>query len=279
MSFFEASLKEDFKKFFQEDEIHGNNFYLSQLPSEEVECILKVKSDMLLTGLPYFIAAFNFLGADLKYFEFESYEGKNFKKGSEIKFRLPFNIALTGERVALNLLQRASSVSTHTQNIVNQVSKSSIKILDTRKTTPGLRGIEKYATRMGGAYNHRMNQTDVFMIKDNHKTFFGSLENAVKYFQNMQTFYNPLVVEIHSLEELKLAIQLNVKHIMLDNFSPEQIKEAIKLKHASMTFELSGGINQSNISDYLIEGVDAISMGSLTYGAPHVDLSMKIRKL
>lgn len=277
MQMFDVAMNLDLQKFFTEDEISGNSFYLNRLPTEEVTCLLKIKSDMIISGFPFFVAAFNFLGANLSMIEFENYEGKNLKAPTIIEFKLPFNIALTGERVALNLLQISSSISTHTHKIV-EAANNKVKILDTRKTTPGLRNLEKYAVRIGGGYNHRMSQTDVFMIKDNHKTFFGSLQKAYEFFQSMQTFYNPIVVEIHSLDELKEAISLGIKHVMLDNFNPTQIIDAIKLKQPGMTFELSGGINSSNLSQYLIEGVDAISMGALTYGAPHVDISMKIKK-
>lgn len=279
MNFFEKGIAKDIERFFAEDEIDGNFYYLRNLPEEEVECHLKIKSDLILSGLPFLVAAFNHLGANLSYLTFENFEGKKMKAGEVIKFNLPFHIALTGERIALNLVQRASAISTHTASFVELVKNSNTKILDTRKTTPGLRSLEKYAVRVGGAYNHRMSQVDVFMIKDNHKTFFGSLQKAVEFFNGMQTFYNGLVVEIHSIEELKEAITLGVKHVMLDNFKPEDIKEALKFKKEGMTFELSGGINKTNIQNYLIDGVDAISMGALTYSAPHVDISMKIKKI
>jgi len=279
MSFFNKTVEKDIERFLAEDEISGNAFYLNQLPSDNIECLLKIKSDLILSGLPYLVATFNFLGADLKYFEFEAFEGKKMKKGDVIKFKLPFNIALTGERIALNLVQNASSISTFTSAIVEKTKNSKIKILDTRKTTPGLRNLQKYAVNIGGGYNHRMSQTDVFMIKDNHKTFFGGLKNAYEYFQSLHAFYNPIVAEIHSLEEFELAKNLGIKHVMLDNFSPENIKQAIARKNSNMTIEISGGINSSNIDSYLIDGVDAISMGALTYGAPHVDISMKMSKL
>jgi nicotinate-nucleotide pyrophosphorylase (carboxylating) len=279
MDFFEVGLSEDFRRFFSEDDLQGNFYYLTKLPNEEIECSLKIKSDVLLSGLPYLVGAFNFLGAKLSMFEFENFEGKNFKQGEVIKFNLPFNIALTGERVALNLVQQSTRISTFTQAFVSIAEKKNIKILDTRKTTPGLRSLEKYAVRVGGAYNHRMSQCDVFMIKDNHKTIFGSLEKAFHYFKSMQTFYNSLVVEIHSEAELKEAISLGIKHVMLDNFSPEAVQKAIAFKKPGMTYELSGGLNLKTLEHYLIDGVDALSIGALTHSAPHVDLSLKMKKL
>lgn len=278
MGLLEKGLKADLERFFEEDDLQGNAFYLRELPTETVLCELKIKSDLILCGLPYFVAAFNFLGANLDYNDFKHHEGKPKKKGEIISFSLPFSIALSGERVALNLLQRASAVASFTSLFVDRASKKNIKILDTRKTTPGLRSLEKYAVRVGGGFNHRFSQADVWMIKDNHKTYFGGLKNAWQFFQSMQTHYQNIVVEIHSIDELRTAIDLGVKHVMLDNFTNDDIKKATAMKTSDMTIEISGGVNLNNCEEYFISGVDAISVGALTHSAPHVDLSMKIKK-
>lgn len=277
MSLQTLGFEQDYARFFAEDDLQGNAFYLNQLPSDEVECILKIKSDVRLSGLPYFVGAFNFLGASLDYNQFKKYEGQNFKKGEVITFKLPFAIALSGERVALNLLQQATRISTFTEKFVAIAANKKTKILDTRKTTPGLRQLEKYAVRIGGAHNHRFSQADAWMIKDNHKTFFGGLRPAWDYFQSMQTFYQNIIVEIHSLEELKEAFNLGVKHVMLDNFSVENLHEAIKIKIPGVTYEVSGGVKLETLNDFLLDGIDAISTGALTHSAPHIDLSMKIK--
>lgn len=277
MDFPISAIENEVRAFLAEDDLANNFFYSLNLPSEDVECTLKIKSNLILAGLPYFLTAFNLLGENLNWKDFKSFEGRNFSQGEEIKFKSKFNRALSAERVALNLVQRASSIATFTNFFVRESKE--IKILDTRKTTPGLRSLEKYAVRVGGGYNHRMSQVDVFMIKDNHKAFFGSLTSAFEFFKNCQSFYNPIVAEIHNLSELEEAIRLNLNHLMLDNFSPEDIKNAVKLKRAGMTFEVSGGINQSNFGNYLISGVDAISMGSLTYSAPMLDLSLKFKRI
>lgn len=277
MGILEKGIMSNIAHFFEEDELQSNVFYLRELPETFVECQLKIKNDMILCGLPYFVHAFNFLGANLNYDSFKKNEGKFFHKGEEISFGLPFSIALSGERVALNLLQRASSVATFTQKFVEQAKVHNIRILDTRKTTPGLRSLEKYAVRVGGGYNHRFSQSDVWMIKDNHKTFFQGLKPAWEFFQKMQTHYQNIVVEIHSLEELELAIDLGVKHVMLDNFSVEDIKRAVALKNEGLRFEISGGVNLENIKNFLVNGIEAISIGALTHSAPHVDISMKIK--
>lgn len=274
----------DFESFFREDEYNKNAFYFLQLPSDIVECELKIKSDLLLCGLPFFIHAFEYLNSGIELTDgiegLLENEGKYFKKGESLHLKLPFNVALTGERVALNLLQRASSVATYTQKFVNkayEISQGKIKILDTRKTTPGLRSLEKYAVRIGGGHNHRFSQSDAWMIKDNHKSFFGGLEGAWNFFQETKTYYQNTIVEIHSLEELKKAQSLGVRLFLLDNFSKEDLKQAISLKRSGDSFEVSGGVNLQNLNDYLIEGIDAVSVGALTHSAPQVDLSLKMK--
>lgn len=277
MGLLDKGIEADLARFFEEDDLRGNAFYLRELPEKRVECQLKIKSDVILCGLPYFVGAFNYLGADLSFETFKKYEGKMMTKGEVITFSLPFSLALTGERIALNLLQRASAVATFTQEFVKRATPHGVHILDTRKTTPGLRSLEKYAVRVGGGYNHRFSQADVWMIKDNHKTFFGGLKPAYEFFQKMQTQYQGIVVEIHSLDELKLALELGIRHVMLDNFSLTDIKKAIEMKKEGMTIEISGGIKLENCEQYFLKGVDALSIGALTHSAPHVDLSMKMK--
>jgi nicotinate-nucleotide pyrophosphorylase (carboxylating) len=211
----------------------------------------------------------------------KSFEGRLLQAGEVIMFpeAVPFSVALSAERLALNLLQHGSSIATWNKRYVDIAGNYGIKILDTRKTTPGLRALEKYAVKVGGGYNHRFGQADVWMIKDNHKTCLGGLKQAWDFFKQQGTFYNDIVVEIHSLEELAVAISLDVEHVMLDNFQPKQIKEALKLKRKNMTFEASGGIRLENLNDYMIPGLDAISIGALTNAAPRVDMSLKFKPL
>ena len=264
------------KNWLEEDDLTRNFYYLRSLPSHPVKLKLKIKSDLLLAGTDYFCAVFKALGWEDSN-EVRALERRSFKKGEEFNFSktCPFNIAVSGERLALNLLQHGSSIATWTKKHVDLASAQGIKILDTRKTTPGLRSLEKYATRIGGAYNHRLGQTDAWMVKDNHKTSMGGLEGAYKFFQDQGALYNNIICEIHDLEELKLAIKLGVRHVMLDNFSPETLREAVKLKTKDLLIEVSGGIKLENLQEYLVPGIDAISMGSITYSAPRVDLSLK----
>lgn len=265
------------ENFFLEDDLGRNQFYMQSLPDDLVNCELKIKSDLVLSGLPYFKESFAYLGFTPQ-LNIEEWEGRHCKKGESIKFTLPFSVALTGERIALNLLQKASSISTFTNKFVQKAKVNGIAILDTRKTTPGLRALEKYAVRQGGGFNHRLGQTDIWMVKDNHKDFFGGLKPAVDFFKKMQGFYNNIVVEVHNEAEFNECIELGIRHVMLDNFSPDSIREILKGRPETMSIEVSGGISLDSIDWYLIEGVDAISIGSLTYGAPPVDLSLKYQR-
>jgi nicotinate-nucleotide pyrophosphorylase (carboxylating) len=278
MNITNRALERQMANFFEEDDLSRNITYLNSLPNELVQGEIFIKSDLVLAGLPWFQAALEFIGRE-QYEIDSSFEGKKLRQGKMIPLgKIPFSVALTGERIALNLLQRASSIATFTSCFVEKAQKYNIAILDTRKTTPGLRALEKYAVNKGGGYNHRLGQTDAFMVKDNHKTFFGGVKEAISFFKSQKGFYTPLILEVHNLEELKEAVDHNVSHVMLDNFSPEKIKEAVEMKPKNMTYEVSGGINLESIENYLIEGVDAISMGCLTYDAPQVDISFKYKK-
>lgn len=274
------SLLPQIHQWLEEDDLGRNFHYTRALPDHPVKLQLKIKSPLILAGTDYFAATFVALGSSADFSFLREHEGKRHEVSViDFPFSLPFNLAVTGERLALNLLQHASSVATWTNQHVLKAQAKSIRILDTRKTTPGLRSLEKYAVRVGGGYNHRLGQTDTWMIKDNHKSSLGGLKGAWKFFQDQGAFYNNTVVEIHSLDELEEALGLGCRHLMLDNFSPATISSATKLKSEGVTFEVSGGITLNTLEDYLIEGVDALSIGSLTYSAPRVDLSLKFKSL
>jgi nicotinate-nucleotide pyrophosphorylase (carboxylating) len=272
------SLLPQIQNWLEEDDLTRNFHYTRTLPKHPVKLQLKIKSPLILAGTDYLAATFIQLGSNLDFSFLNEFEGKSFNEAViDFPETMPFNLAVTGERLALNLVQHASSIATWTNKHV--MLAKNIKILDTRKTTPGLRSLEKYAVRIGGGYNHRLGQTDTWMIKDNHKTSLGGLKGAWKFFKDQGAFYNNTVVEIHSIEELKEAISMGVEHVMLDNFSAESVREAVKIKKAGMTFEVSGGLNLSTIPNYLIDGVDALSLGSITYSAPRVDLSLKFKTI
>lgn len=265
-----------------EDDLLRNLYYQQNLPTTEVQGVIKIKSSLILAGLPFFAQVFKTLGVNEKLFsEFSKFEGKKFDKGSDISLNgtMTFAQAVNGERLALNLLTHASSIATFTAQFVDKAKKYNINILDTRKTTPGLRSIEKYGVRVGGGLNHRFGQTDFWMIKDNHKTSLGGLKGAWDFFKAQGAFYNTIVVEIHSLEELKEAQDLGAQHMMLDNFNVEDINKAIGLKKTGMTYEVSGGVKLENVDQYLVKGIDVISVGALTNAAPRADISFKFHQI
>jgi len=280
MTMVHTALEKQMASFFAEDDLSRNLTYIKSLPHDLVETSLFIKSDLILSGLPWFSAAFSYLGhRELEQSFYDDFEGKKLLKGTVINMgKMPFSVALTGERIALNLLQRASSIATFTEKFVDKAKKYNVNILDTRKTTPGLRSLEKYAVRSGGGMNHRLGQSDMWMVKDNHKTFFGGVDEAVNFFKKIGGFYTPIELEVHNLDEYRKALDLGIKHIMLDNFSPENIIKCLDLKPDGVTIEASGGITMDNIDGYLIEGLDAISLGCLTYGAPPVDVSFKYKR-
>ncbi|MAW07682.1 MAG: nicotinate-nucleotide diphosphorylase (carboxylating) [Halobacteriovoraceae bacterium] len=272
-----------YEHLFKEDGVEDNNYYFQSLPNDLVECRLKIKDDCVLSGLSYFFSAFSYFqfwnDEEFKNI-FSENEGKRFYKKDEkvLRFKLPFNVALSAERIALNLLQHSSAITTETKKFSDLASKKGIKILDTRKTTPGLRSIEKYAVRIGGGYNHRFSQSDLWMIKDNHKSFFGGVEKAVSFFRNVGSLYKPIELEVHNLKELDEGRELGINIFMLDNFDTQDIKKAVTSKREGEIFEVSGGITENTLENFLIEGVDAISVGKITYGARPIDLSFKYNK-
>ncbi len=270
------------QSWLEEDDLLRNLYYQNSLPLTSVKGVIKLKSNLVLAGLPFFATVFETLGVSPKSFDsIMKYEGKSFEAGSliELDGELSFKTAVNGERIALNLLAHASSIATFTSKFVEKANKYNVAILDTRKTTPGLRSLEKYAVRVGGGMNHRFGQTDSWMIKDNHKTSMGGLKGAWDFFKSQGAFYNNIVVEIHSIEELIEAKAIGVKNVMLDNFSVENINKAIELKDTGMTYEVSGGVRLDTLDKYLIKGVDAISVGALTNAAPRVDISFKFHQI
>lgn len=187
---------------------------------------------------------------------------------------------LTGERVALNFLQRLSGIATLTSQFVGAVSGLKAVILDTRKTTPGWRSLEKWAVEQGGGHNHRMGLYDMVMIKDNHIDGAGSITAAV----NAVRAYKPaeavlIEVEVRTLDELREVLPLNVDRVLLDNMTDDQMREAVTLTNGTVPLEASGNMSLERVAAVAATGVDFISVGALTHSAPALDLSMKITRL
>ena len=190
--------------------------------------------------------------------------------------RGPVADLLQAERVALNLVQRLSGITTLTNRFVAAVSSLPVKIVDTRKTTPGLRVLEKYAVRTGGGHNHRFNLADGILIKDNHIAACGSIEAAVNRARNHAPHTLKIEVEAENIAQVEECLACGVDVIMLDNMGPEQLHDAVKIAKGKALLEASGGVNLGNVRQIAESGIDIISIGALTHSAPAVDISMQL---
>ncbi|MBU4261062.1 MAG: carboxylating nicotinate-nucleotide diphosphorylase [Proteobacteria bacterium] len=186
---------------------------------------------------------------------------------------------LRAERVALNLVQRLCGIATLTSRFVDKVMLLPVKIVDTRKTTPGLRMLEKYAVRVGGGYNHRFNLADGILIKDNHIAACGSIQKAVKRVREHAPHTLKIEVEAETLEQVESCLAADVDIIMLDNMTPEMMRQAVRLVKGRALLEASGGINLENVRSVAETGVNLISIGALTHSAPACDISMEMATL
>jgi len=186
---------------------------------------------------------------------------------------------LKAERVALNLVQRLCGIATHTSRFVEKVKPLPVRILDTRKTTPGLRMLEKYAVRVGGGHNHRFNLADGVLIKDNHIQACGSIKNVVAMMREKVPHTMKIEVEASTMEQVRECLSCSVDIIMLDNMEPAMMREAVKLAGGRALLEASGGINLDNVREVAETGVDYISIGALTHSAPACDISMRLRSV
>lgn len=183
---------------------------------------------------------------------------------------------LSAERVALNFLQHLSGIATLTRSYADKLGSSHVRLVDTRKTTPGWRVLEKYAVRVGGANNHRMGLYDGVLIKDNHIAACGGIKTAVARIRQRISHLMKIEIEVTTLDEVREALAIGVDIIMLDNMPPSKIREAVRLIDKRALVEISGGVTESTLEELSLTGVDIISVGALTHSAPCVDLSMRI---
>ena len=186
---------------------------------------------------------------------------------------------LSGERVALNLLQRMSGIATLTRQFVEAVRGTSAVILDTRKTMPGLRMLDKCAVRLGGGQNHRFGLYDMVMIKDNHIAAVGSITQAVAQVRAHDQQRRPIEVEVKNLEELAETLPLNVDRILLDNMTPAMMRDAVRLTNRRVPLEASGNVSLENVAAIAATGVDYISIGKLTHSAKALDISLLLSEI
>ena len=239
----------------------------------EVELICK--QDGVIAGLDVFRRVFELLD-DTTEVTFTCKDGDRVTKGEKIGLvRGDIRVLLSGERTALNYLQRMSGIATYTRNIADLLEGTKTKLLDTRKTTPNMRIFEKYAVKVGGGYNHRYNLSDGILLKDNHIGAAGGVKEAVRMAKEYAPFVRKIEIEVENLDMLKEALEAGADIIMLDNMSVEDMKEAVRLTAGKAETECSGNVTRENVARLVDIGVDYISSGALTHSSPILDLSLK----
>ena len=239
----------------------------------EVELICKQVG--VIAGLDVFKRTFELLDSKTEV-TFTKKDGDTVKNGDKIGVvRGDIRVLLSGERTALNYLQRMSGIATYTRSITDLLKGSKTKLLDTRKTTPNMRVFEKYAVKVGGGYNHRYNLSDGILLKDNHIGAAGGVKEAVQMAKEYAPFVRKIEIEVENLDMLKEALDAGADIIMLDNMSVEDMKEAVKLVSGKAETECSGNVTKENVERLVDIGVDYISSGALTHSSPILDLSLK----
>ena len=249
------------------------NAVMREAVDGEVDLICK--QDGVIAGLDVFKRLFELLD-DKVSVEFYCKDGDEVKNKQLMgKVYGDIRVLLSGERVALNYLQRMSGIATYTHSVADLLKGSKTKLLDTRKTTPNMRIFEKYAVRVGGGYNHRYNLSDGVLLKDNHIGAAGSVTKAVEMAKEYAPFVRKIEIEVENLDMVKEAVEAGADIIMLDNMSTEEMQEAIKIIDGRAETECSGNVTKENIGRLTALGVDYISSGALTHSAPIMDISLK----
>lgn len=236
---------------------------------------LIAKEDGIIAGLDVYARVFQILDEKTE-ISFNFKDGEAVKKGNLLgTVTGDIRVLLSGERVALNYLQRMSGIATYTKQVSKLLEGSKVTLLDTRKTTPNCRVFEKYAVRIGGGCSHRYNLSDGVLLKDNHIGAAGSVAKAVAMAKEYAPFVRKIEIEVETMEQVKEAVEAGADIIMLDNMTPEMMKEAVELIAGRAQTECSGNITKENIAKILETGVDFVSSGALTHSAPILDISMK----
>ena len=251
----------------------STNSVMPKFQLGEVDLICK--EDGVLCGAQVFERVFTLIDEKTEV-TFYKNDGDDIKKGELVaKVRGDIRVLLSGERTALNYMQRMSGVATYTRQVASLLKGTKTPLLDTRKTTPNNRIFEKYAVRVGGGKNHRYNLSDGVLLKDNHIGAAGSVTNAIKMAKEYAPFVRKIEVEVETFAMVKEAVEAGANIIMLDNMTHDQIKEAIEYINGRAEVEVSGNVTKENIAKLTDLGVDFISSGALTHSAPILDLSLK----
>lgn len=242
----------------------------------DLEALIKTKQEGVVAGLAVAAAVFHNLDSKVE-FNASMAEGSWVETGTIVAtIHGPARAILTAERTALNFLGRMSGIATLTRRFVDSVAGTSAKILDTRKTAPGLRAVDKLAVRLGGGHNHRFGLFDMILIKDNHIDHAGGLRRAVELARGARGDLE-IEVEARTLEHVKTAIELGVKRILLDNMNPQLMAEAVRLTRGQAQLEASGNVNLATVRKIAETGVDFISVGELTHSARVFDFSLIVK--
>lgn len=259
----------------QEDAPYGDLASQAIFKGQFGQVDLIAKEAGIFCGQSIFEAVFSSLQEDTK-FNWRIEEGASIQPGQVlVTVSALATTLLTGERLALNFIQRLSGIATATHRFVTALDNTGIKLMDTRKTTPGLRQLEKYAVRVGGGYNHRFGLSDLIMLKDNHIAAAGGILPAVELVRQQDPYMHKIEVEVENLDMVDQALQAKVDIIMLDNMSIEQMTESLQRIDGRAIVEASGNITLDNCQDLAHLGLDYISSGSITHSAGILDLSMK----
>ncbi len=263
-----SALKEDITS-----EDVSTNAVMRKACKGEVDLICK--QDGIICGLTVFARVFELIDANVE-IEFMVADGDKVTNGQLMaKVRGDIRTLLSGERTALNYLQRMSGIATYTHSIATLLEGSGIKLLDTRKTSPNNRIFEKYSVKVGGGNNHRYNLTDGVLLKDNHIGAAGGVKNAIEMAKAYAPFVRKIEVEVENLDMVREAVLAGADIIMLDNMTPEVMKEAIEIIDGKAEIEISGNVTRENIERIKGLGVDYVSSGALTHSAPIMDISLK----
>ena len=251
----------------------STNAVMPEPKAGEVELI--AKQDGIVAGLGVFARVFELLSEETKV-SFSVKDGDSVQKGQKIgTVHGDIRVLLSGERTALNYLQRMSGIATYTHQVASLLAGTKTKLLDTRKTTPNNRIFEKYAVKVGGGNNHRYNLSDGVLLKDNHIGAAGSVTAAVKMAKEYAPFVRKIEVEVETLDQVREAVAAGADIIMLDNMNHDTMKEAMLIINGKAEVEVSGNVTKENIARITDLGVDYISSGALTHSAPILDLSLK----
>lgn len=243
--------------------------------AKQGEVQLLCKEDGVIAGLAVFARVFTLLDPGTET-EFYVQDGDTVQKGQLLGvIRGDIRVLLSGERTALNYLQRMSGIATYTRQIADLLKDSKTKLLDTRKTTPNMRIFEKYAVKVGGGYNHRYNLSDGILLKDNHIAAAGGVKEAIQMAKEYAPFVRKIEIEAETLDMVQEAVDAGADIIMLDNMTPENMKAAVELIDGRAETECSGNVTRENIERLISIGVDYISSGALTHSSPILDLSLK----